>query len=90
VRAPVTSAITVKQLFQQDAAHLMHGRTDRHFAGFQVQVPQALAILQHPPDESVYFFFRFSAKCFRSFFSTAPTRFHCRCFEPDGIDRSGR
>ena len=46
----------------------MHGCTDRHFAGFQVQVPQSLAILQHAPNEAVYFFFPFSAKCSAVFF----------------------
>ena len=66
--AAVTSAVAVEQLLQQDAAHLMHGCTDRHFAGFQVQVPQSLAILQDAPHETVYFSFRFSAKCLRSFF----------------------
>ena len=45
VRATVTSAVAVEQLLQQGAAHLMHSRTDRHFAGFQVQAPQSLAIL---------------------------------------------
>ncbi|HXB73223.1 MAG TPA: hypothetical protein VNY05_33610 [Candidatus Acidoferrales bacterium] len=53
----------------------MHRGTDRHFAGFQVQVSQTLAILQHAPDEPVYFVFRFSAKCFCSSFPTAPTLF---------------
>src|SRR5262249_30234987 len=45
VRATVTSAVAVEQLLQQNTAHLMHGGTNRHFAGFQVQVPQSLAIL---------------------------------------------
>jgi hypothetical protein len=90
VGATVTLAVAVNQLLQQDAAHLMHGHADRHFAGFQVQVSQALAILQHASNEAVYFLFRFSVKCLRSFFSTAPTHFHPRWCGLDATDRSGR
>src|SRR5437879_10696411 len=42
VGAAVTSAIAVEQLLQEHAPHLMHGRTDGHLAGFQIQVPQPL------------------------------------------------
>lgn len=45
VCAAITAAVAVQQLLQQDAAHLMHGRTDGHFAGFQVQVAKPMTIL---------------------------------------------
>ena len=84
VGAAVTSAIAVEQLLQEHAPHLMHGRTDGHLAGFQIQVPQPLAILQHVPQESVYFFFRFSTKLLRSFF------FNCSSSFLSSMVRAGR
>lgn len=83
-RATVTFTVAVEQFLQQDATHLMHGSADRHFAGFQVQVSQALAILQHASNEAVYFLFSFSAKCLRSFF------FHCSNSFSSSIARAGR
>jgi len=53
----------------------MHSRTDRYFAGFQIQVSESLAILQHAPNQAIYFFFRFSAKCLRSFFFNCSNSF---------------
>src|SRR5437016_11568625 len=53
VGAAVTSAIAVEQLLQEHAPHLMHGRANGHLAGFQIQVSQPLAILQHLPHEPV-------------------------------------
>jgi len=84
VRATVTLTVAVAQLLQQDAAHLMHGPTDRHFTGFQIQVSQAPAILQHASNEAVYFLFRFSAKCLRSSF------FNCSNSFSSATVRAGR
>ena len=84
VRATVTLTVAVEQLLQQDAAYLMHGPADRHFAGFQVQVSQAPAVLQHASNEAVYFLFRFSAKCLRSFF------FNCSNSFSSSMVRTGR
>lgn len=80
----IASVIAVQQLLQQDTAHLVHGGTDRHFAGFQVQVPKSLAILEHPANEAIYFFFRFSAKRLCSFF------FNSSNSVSSGIARPGR
>jgi hypothetical protein len=42
--AGIASAIPLEQLSPQDPAHLPHGRADRHFTGFEIQVSQSLAI----------------------------------------------
>jgi len=62
----------------------MHGRADRHFTGFQVQMSQAPAILKHVSNEAVYFLFRFSAKSLRSFF------FNCSNSFSSSMVRTGR
>jgi len=86
VRAPVTAIVAVESLPQQNAAHLVHGGTNRHFAGFQVQVFESLAILQDTRHEAIYLLFRFSAKRLRSFFSTPPVHFRSRCCGLDASD----
>jgi hypothetical protein len=88
VRALVTSAASVEQLLQQRATHLMHGRTESHFAGLQIQVSESLAILQHTPIQSIDFFFRFSAKCLRGFFFNCSNSFSSSSFEPHATDKS--
>src|SRR5436853_5437119 len=75
VGAAVPAAIAVEQLLQEHAPHLMHGRANGHLAGFQIQVSQPLAILQHLPHEPVYFLFRFSTKFLRSFFFNCSSSF---------------
>jgi hypothetical protein len=84
VRAAITPPLAVEQFLQQDTTPLMHGRADRHFTGLQVQVSQPPAILEHVPNQAVYFFFCFSAKCLRSFF------FNCSNSFSSSMVRAGR
>ena len=71
----ITSVIAIQQLPQQRPAQFMQRRPNRRFAGFQIQMPQPLAVEEDAADERRYVLFRFFKKCLRSFFFNCSNSF---------------